>query len=116
MKVIELKESDFNLKSKSLKTKKLSNPYIVLVYANWCGHCKRFKPIYIESSKILGSVINLCQIDADKSPNFLTAFNVNSFPTILIFKDGKVKEYQGYRGTANEFSGEICKLSMKCSR
>jgi thiol-disulfide isomerase/thioredoxin len=116
MKVIALSENAFDLSSKKLKSGGLTEPTIVFIYANWCGHCRRFMPIYNDASKILGSMVKLYKIDSDKNQTFIKKFGITSFPTLLIFdKNGKLKgEYTGERSSVSGFTGAICKISMKC--
>lgn len=118
MRPIEVSESDFNLNSKTLKKNNLKDLNILFVYANWCGHCIRFKKIYIETASAVGSVINFYKVDSDKSSNLLKALNVKGFPTLFIIdKNGKViKEFNGDRSSTEKFIGEICKMTINCPR
>ena len=56
---------------------------VVEFFAEWCGYCKRQKPILEEMEKV-----NIGQIDAEKSPSIARKFNVNGFPTMIIMKNG----------------------------
>lgn len=51
--------------------------------ANWCSHCKAYKPT-IES---LQSEMPVIFIDVDVSPQTTTTWNIRSLPTVLIIKD-----------------------------
>lgn len=70
---------------------------IILFKADWCGHCKRFKPVWDTLHKKFESKFNFITFDADKDANMLEQYKVDGFPTIL-FKDGvHVKPYEGSR-------------------
>lgn len=118
MRPIELVETDFNLNTKTLKKNGIKDLNILFVYANWCGHCTRFKKTYIETASAVGSVINFYKIDSDKSPNLLRSLNVKAFPTLFIInKNGKVvREFTGDRSSTEKFIGEICKMTINCPR
>ena len=76
-----------------------ANRKIILIHATWCGHCKRFLPIWEEIKQTDKSGINYQTVEAEnieKTP-ILTKEekNVTAFPTI-IFKDGaKVEKVEG---------------------
>lgn len=118
MKPIEVNEKSFDLANKTLNYRGLTSPSILFVYANWCGHCRRFAPMYNDAAKTLGTMVKLFKIDSDKNPAFIKRYGVRSFPTIYILgQDGKVKsEYNGSRASAREFSAAICKLSLTCRK
>ncbi len=65
----------------------------VLFFANWCGACKQFKPIWEQ----LKQNVICTEIDCtDGNKDMISKYNVTKLPTILIFKDGKnLGEYQG---------------------
>ncbi|MGL4990580.1 MAG: thioredoxin [Sarcina sp.] len=64
---------------------------VILVdfYAEWCGPCKMLGPI-IESLSNEMENVEFFKIDADKEQGLAKACNIQSLPTILIFKDGEV--------------------------
>ena len=83
--VITLTEDNFDKKIDS---------GIVLVdfWATWCPPCRMESPIIENiSSEMLGK-INVYKIDIDESPAIAVKFNVQSIPTLIIFKDGKLAE------------------------
>ncbi len=118
MKPIELNPKDFNLNTKQVIRNGHKPLNVLFIYANWCGHCIRFKPIYSLAATGVGSFINFYQFDEKKSEAVLTAYKVNSFPTILILDNqGKViKEYKGPRDSEHSFISELCKMSLNCPR
>jgi thiol-disulfide isomerase/thioredoxin len=70
---------------------------VILFKADWCGHCKKFKPVWEQLSKQFESKFNFITYDADKDIDMLEKYKVDGFPTIL-FKDGKhIKPYEGSR-------------------
>lgn len=74
---------------------KLGLPSMVLFYGDWCGHCKRFKPIWNEFKRVTNrSVINIISIN-DQS--LLDKYNIDGVPTIKVFKDGKIDDYNNGR-------------------
>lgn len=67
-------------------------PSIVLFYADWCGHCRNFKPTWNEfknQMKQYGGKINV--IDTNES-DIMANYGVSSYPTIKFFNNIKNKE------------------------
>ena len=60
---------------------------------DWCGYCKKQQPELEEMDKIW-----IGQVDADKEVTLSAKFNINSFPTFLILKNGQeVERISGMR-------------------
>ena len=63
---------------------------VVLVdfFATWCGPCKMIAPI-LEELETEMEDIKFIKIDVDESPNVASKYEIQSIPTIKLFKDGK---------------------------
>ena len=72
---------------------------VVDFFANWCGPCKMLSPV-IEQIDEEGLVkCDFIKVDVDELDELAMRYGINSIPTILIFKDGELKEtLLGYRG------------------
>ncbi len=67
---------------------KTNQVLLVDFYADWCGPCKKMKPILQKIAKANPNV-KLLQIDADKSEDIVNAYQVNEIPTLILFKNGR---------------------------
>ncbi|MBA0802825.1 hypothetical protein Gohar_013095, partial [Gossypium harknessii] len=91
---VELNSRNFDelvLKSKEL--------WIVEFFAPWCGHCKRLAPEWKRAANNLKGKVKLGHVDCDSEKSLMSRFNVQGFPTILVFgadKDSPVP-YEGAR-------------------
>lgn len=56
--------------------------------ATWCGPCKMQAPILEE----LAGAYMIYNIDVDESEDIASQYNVNAVPSLMIFKDGVLKE------------------------
>ena len=82
---------------------------IVYFWAQWCGTCKMFGPIFENISKT-NNDIKFCKLNVDEdNENISKEFGVMSIPTVILFKDGKeIKRNIGFMSEddLNEFIGE----------
>ena len=67
---------------------------VVLVdfWAPWCGPCKMLTPILEKVKEDVGDSAVISKVNVDENPQLASKYGVRSIPTILIFKNGEIKE------------------------
>jgi thioredoxin 1 len=62
---------------------------IVLVdfWAEWCGPCKRFGPIFEKASEEYDG-ITFAKVDTDANPSLMEQFGIQGIPTLMAFREG----------------------------
>lgn len=68
---------------------KSDKPVVVDFWAEWCGPCKQFGPVFEDVSNNVDAV-TFAKVNIDENPEAPTRFGVRSIPTMLLFKNGEV--------------------------
>ena len=81
--IIDLDDSNFE------KITSAANPTLVDFWAEWCGPCKSMHPVFETLAKKYPD-IQFARVNVDQNQNIATKFAVQSIPTFIMFKDGKI--------------------------
>ena len=90
--------------------------WLVEFYAPWCGHCQRLAPEYEKAAKSLKGIARIAAINADSEK---VNVQIQGFPTIKLFVDGKMSDYNGERtakGIVDFILSEYIKVLLFSSR
>lgn len=79
--------TDNNFEAEVLKSAK---PVLVDFFATWCGPCRQMLPIVTELATEMADKIKIVKMDVDESPKTPGDYAIQSIPTMILFKDGKV--------------------------
>lgn len=65
-------------------------PVVVDFWATWCGPCRAMAPHLDTIANELDGKIRIVKVDVDRNQNTAVTYGIQSLPTMLVFKDGKV--------------------------
>ncbi|KRZ77654.1 putative protein disulfide-isomerase A4 [Trichinella papuae] len=83
-------------------TEIVTNTQLILVkfFASWCGHCKKLAPEYEKAAQRLRDKqlpILLAKVDAIVEKDLASQYQINGYPTLKIFRHGRLYDYNGPR-------------------
>jgi thioredoxin 1 len=76
-----------NFESTILTPDAASGIVLVDFWAEWCGPCRAFAPIYGSAAADNPDVV-FAKVDTEANPDLSGAMNIRSIPTLMIFRDG----------------------------
>ena len=62
---------------------------LVDFWADWCGPCKRFAPVYEKSSEKHPDIV-FGKVDTEAQQEIAAKFEIRSIPTIMAVRDGVI--------------------------
>jgi len=58
-------------------------------WASWCGPCMMLSPV-VDAFAEEHPEISVCKVNVDEEPGLAQAFGIESIPTLVVMRDGKV--------------------------
>jgi thioredoxin 2 len=67
-----------------------STPILVDCWATWCPPCRAIAPVIDQLAREAAGRWRIGKLDVDANPSIARQFHLDSVPTLLIFKSGKL--------------------------
>jgi thioredoxin 2 len=64
-------------------------PLLVDVWAEWCGPCKSFAPIFEQAAAELAGRCRLAKLDSEANQQLSGQLGIRSIPSLILFRDSK---------------------------
>lgn len=66
-----------------------AGPIVVDFWAPWCGYCRRLSPVIDRLEDEYEGKIRVAKLNIDEEPQLAQQFEVDTIPTLILFRDGK---------------------------
>ena len=67
----------------------LEHPVVIDLWAEWCGPCKLFSPVYEKVSKDYSYEMDFVKLNVDENPELADEYGVRSIPSVIIFSNSQ---------------------------
>src|SRR5437773_10699519 len=84
---VEITDANFEA-----EVEKSATPVLVDFWAAWCAPCRAIAPTIDAIAEEYKGRVKVGKLDVDANLATGSRFNVRGIPTLLVFKDGQVKE------------------------
>jgi len=67
-------------------------PVLVDCWAPWCGPCRAMAPVLDDLARKYQAKVKIVKLNVDENPVTGSRFSITSIPTMLLVKNGQVKD------------------------
>ena len=85
--ILTLTKSNFDA-----EVKKPGTPLLVDFWAEWCGPCRMVAPVLEKLAAEYGARLRIGKVNVDDESSLAAMYGIQSIPTLLLFKGGRVVE------------------------
>ena len=67
-----------------------AQPVLVDLWASWCGPCRMLSPLVDKLAETYDGRLLVAKVNIDEEAEIAIRYGVNSIPTLLLFKGGRL--------------------------
>jgi len=106
-----MSENTFIASDQNFEEDVIKSPVPVLIdfWAAWCVPCKMIAPTLDELAKEFDGKMKVGKLNVDENRNTATTYGIRGIPSLLLFKNGEVKEQMVGVHSKQEISDMVSK-------
>ena len=106
-----MSENTFVATDQNFEEDVLKSPVPVLIdfWAAWCVPCKMIAPTLEELGEEFSGKLKIGKVNVDENLTVVNTYGIRGIPSLLLFKDGEVKEQMVGVHSKQEISNMISK-------
>ena len=85
----------------------------VMFFSQWCTHSRGMMPIIEELADEYYDRMRVLALDVEQSPDIASIFAIETTPTVIFFKDGRMRERITGANPADAYSDVIDSLTSQ---
>ena len=74
------------------EVKQSITPVLVDFWAEWCAPCRSIAPVLDELADTHAGKLKVAKVNIEENQDLTAEFGIQSIPTLLIFKNGEIKD------------------------
>ena len=86
-------------------------PVLVDCWAAWCGPCRMIAPTIDQLAAESAGRYRVAKLDVDANQRTAAAYQIDSIPTLLVFKDGRLADRMVGGGAKAAIAARLAKLA-----
>ncbi len=86
-------------------------PVLVDFYADWCGPCRMLAPTLEGLAHEYAGRVKIVKVNVDEEPGLAGHFRIQSIPTLLAFRDGRLVDTLVGVGSPGQLRSVLTKLA-----
>jgi len=93
----------------TVPTEVLSADTLVMldVWGDWCEPCKALEPLLAKIANSYAGKVKVCRLNVASNPRSASAFHIESIPTLLLFRSGRVVGQHVGGASADSLTGLV---------
>ncbi|MFP4363232.1 MAG: thioredoxin [Spirochaetia bacterium] len=80
-------------------------PVLIDFWAEWCVPCRMVAPMLHELAEEYEGKVKIAKVNVDEQPELAEEYKIQSIPTLMVFKDGRLEKDHVGAGSKDQIEG-----------
>lgn len=89
---------NFNVQDGTVTVKNTNKPVLIVAYANYCGYCHRFGPLFKSLAQAIKGPVQVMAFHGPDEPLLKAMLDIQGYPTVMMIdRKGQVHTFENER-------------------